>query len=491
MRTSLSLVESPEQRPSVIQSRSPRPSPWPRRYALWVTITDAMVVATVTFGTQILWLGPHPVAVASSPFTYTTVSAGLSLAWMAALSLWGTRQGRVIGYGVAEYRLVLGASVQLFGLVAIVTYLTGADLSRGYFLLGLPLGSLALILGRLLCRSWLARRRRYGAMSARVVLVGSAEENARVSTELARQPSAGLHVVGVHTLDRAEFGSTWSEEQARLLRGRLDDLGADSVLVSGGAVLDAHDIRRIGWSLDPGRRHLIVAVNLTDVAGPRLHTRPVAGLPLVHIETPQYSLTQRVMKRAFDIVGAGSLVLLLAPIFATLAVLVRASGPGPILYRQERVGQGGNPFGMLKFRSMIDGADSRLQELLSAQGRDGTPLFKVENDPRITPVGRWLRKFSLDELPQLFNVLGGQMSLVGPRPQRDAEVQFYDDDAHRRLIVRPGMSGLWQVSGRSALAWDDAIRLDLFYVENWSLIGDIVILLRTFKAVLAPGGTAH
>lgn len=491
MRTSVSLVESPEQRPSVIQNRRPHLAPWPRRYARWVTIADALVIATVTFGTQILWLGPHPVAVASSPFTYTTVSAGLSLAWMAALSLWGTRQSRVIGYGVAEYRLVLGASVQLFGLVAIVTYLTGADLSRGYFLLGLPLGSAALILGRLLCRSWLARRRRRGAMSARVVLVGSAEENARVSTELARQPSAGLHVVGVHTLDRAEFGSTWSEDQARHLRGRLTDLDADSVLVSGGAVLDAHDIRRIGWSLDPGRQHLIVAVNLTDVAGPRLHTRPVAGLPLVHIETPQYSMTQRVMKRAFDIVGAGSLVLLLAPIFATLALLVRASGPGPILYRQERVGQGGGHFGMLKFRSMVDGADSRLQELLSAQGREGTPLFKVENDPRITPVGRWLRKFSLDELPQLFNVLGGQMSLVGPRPQRDAEVQFYDDDAHRRLIVRPGMSGLWQVSGRSALAWDDAIRLDLFYVENWSLIGDIVILLRTFKAVLAPGDTAH
>ncbi len=140
---------------------------------------------------------------------------------------------------------------------------------------------------------------------------------------------------------------------------------------------------------------------------------------------------------------------------------------------------------------MIDGADARLQELLAAQGREGSPLFKIDNDPRVTPLGRWLRKYSLDELPQLFNVLGGQMSLVGPRPQRDAEVEFYDDDAHRRLMVRPGMSGLWQVSGRSALAWDDAIRLDLFYVENWSLVGDVAILLRTFKAVFAPGSTAH
>ncbi len=486
-----SLVQSPEHPSDSTPRGRFRSSSWQSRYARGVAIVDLVVVATATFGTQILWLGPHPVSVASSPFTYTSVSGGLTLAWMAALLVWGTRNARVIGYGAAEYRLVLGASMQLFGLVAIVAYLTGADLSRGYFLLGLPLGCATLIAGRMMCRSWLGRRRRRGAMSARVVLVGSDEENARVAAELARQPSAGLRVVGVHPLDRALLGSTWSEEQARLLRDRLRDLDADSVLVSGGAVLDAHDIRRIGWSLDPGRQHLIVAVNLTDVAGPRLHTRPVAGLPLVHIETPQFSTTQRVLKRLFDVVGAGLLVLMLAPVFIALAAIVRASSPGPILYRQERVGQGGAPFGMLKFRSMVDGADSRLQQLLSAQGRDGAPLFKIDDDPRITPVGRWLRKFSLDELPQLFNVLSGQMSLVGPRPQRAAEVEFYDDDAHRRLIVRPGMSGLWQVSGRSALAWDDAIRLDLFYVENWSLVSDIVILMRTFKAVLAPGSTAH
>lgn len=326
-------------------------------------------------------------------------------------------------------------------------------------------------------------------MNARVILVGGADENARVAAELAAQPAAGLQVVGIHELPGE--AAAWDEVQAASLRRLLTDLRADSVLISGGALLEARDIRRIGWSLDPGQQHLIVAVNLTDVAGPRLHTRPVAGLPLVHIETPQFSATQRILKRAFDIAGSASLLLLLAPVFLVLALLVRMSGPGPIFYRQERVGQGGTHFGMIKFRSMIDGADARLHTLLAEQGREGTPLFKVADDPRITPVGRWLRKYSLDELPQLLNVLAGQMSLVGPRPQRDAEVEFYDDDAHRRLMVRPGMSGLWQVSGRSALAWDDAIRLDLFYVENWSLVGDLTILARTFKAVLVPGDTAH
>ncbi|MDQ1123248.1 sugar transferase [Microbacterium trichothecenolyticum] len=491
MNTATSLMESPHPSTRITPRETARRPPWQRRYARLVACVDVLVVIAAVAGTQLFWLGPHPVDVASAPLDYSTVSVGVCTAWLLALALWGTRQPRVVGYGVSEYRLVLTASTQVFGIVAIVAYLTSTELSRGYFLLSLPVGSVALIIGRLLCRRWLAAKRRSGSMGTRVVLVGGPEENARVATELARQPGAGLRVVGVHTLSRTASESMWNENQANLLTARLRELDADSVLVSGGTLLDARDIRRIGWSLDPGRQHLIVAVNLTDVAGPRLHTRPVAGLPLVHIETPQYSARQRVMKRAFDIVGAGSLVLLLSPVFLVLAALVRASGPGPILYRQERVGQGGVPFGMLKFRSMVDGADARLQDLLAAQGRNDTPLFKVENDPRITPVGRVLRKYSLDELPQLLNVLAGQMSLVGPRPQRDAEVEFYDDDAHRRLIVRPGMSGLWQVSGRSALAWEDAIRLDLFYVENWSLIGDLVILARTFKAVVAPGSTAH
>ncbi|MCC4248535.1 MULTISPECIES: sugar transferase [Microbacterium] len=489
MDLATSSLPSPPITRNFTPARDGRRRSWQARYARRLAVLDTVVVITAVFGTQLLWLGPEPAGVSAAPIDYTTVSVLLSAAWLAALALWGTRLPRVVGHGVAEHRLVIAASFQLFGLVAMAAYLTGIDLSRGYFLLSLPVGTLTLLVARTAARSWLVSRRRKGDMSARVVLVGSAEENARVAGEIMRQPGVGLTVVGLHPIAVDE--ESWTEAQARRLRRRLDQLDADSVLVTGGGHLDAHDIRRIGWSLEPGRQHLIVAVNLTDVAGPRIHTRPVAGLPLVHVETPQYSTRQRVLKRAFDVVGALLLLAATSPLLLVLAGLVRLSGPGPILYRQERVGQGGVRFGMLKFRSMVDGADARLSELLATQGRDGAPLFKIENDPRVTPIGRVLRKYSLDEIPQLFNVLIGQMSLVGPRPQRDAEVAFYDDDARRRLIVRPGMSGLWQVSGRSTLSWEDAIRLDLFYVENWSLVGDIVILFRTIKAVVAPGATAH
>nr|BFE44743.1 hypothetical protein GCM10017547_26360 [Pseudarthrobacter oxydans] len=233
---------------------------------------------------------------------------------------------------------------------------------------------------------------------------------------------------------------------------------------------------------------MILAPALTDVAGPRIHTQPVAGLPLIHVSTPKLTGGKKVAKRTFDIAVAGLLVTALLPLFGLIALLVRVTDPGPVFYRQERIGLRGTTFNMLKFRSMRVNADAELQRLLERQGSGATPLFKVENDPRITPLGRILRKYSLDELPQLLNVLGGSMSLVGPRPQRDREVALYDDDAHRRLYVSPGMSGLWQVSGRSNLSWEESIRLDLYYVENWSLMGDVLILFKTFKAVFAGTG---
>jgi len=232
---------------------------------------------------------------------------------------------------------------------------------------------------------------------------------------------------------------------------------------------------------------LVLAPALTDVAGPRIHTRPVAGLPLIHVEAPEFRGTRKLIKgfvdRALALVG----LILALPVFAIIAIAVKLDSPGPVLFRQVRVGLGGREFNVYKFRTMVVDADKMLASLAEKNETDGL-LFKMRNDPRVTRVGRVLRKWSLDELPQLLNVLRGDMSLVGPRPPLPSEVARYNGDVARRLLVKPGMTGLWQVSGRSDLSWEDGIRLDLYYVENWSLAVDLTILWKTIGAVLQRRG---
>jgi exopolysaccharide biosynthesis polyprenyl glycosylphosphotransferase len=216
--------------------------------------------------------------------------------------------------------------------------------------------------------------------------------------------------------------------------------------------------------------------------------RPFIGLPLLHVEEPEFAGFKRVVKGAMDRLAAGLAVLLLVPVLGAIAVAVRLDSPGPVLFRQTRIGRGGREFTMLKFRTMVVDAEARRGDLLALnQNADGL-LFKMADDPRVTRVGRVLRRFSVDELPQLFNVLSGRMSLVGPRPPLPAEVALYDDSVRRRLLVKPGLTGLWQVSGRSDLTWEESVRLDLRYVENWSLLLDIMILWKTGFAVVRARG---
>ncbi len=180
---------------------------------------------------------------------------------------------------------------------------------------------------------------------------------------------------------------------------------------------------------------------------------------------------------------------MLSPVLLVLALLVKVTSTGPVFFLQERVGLNGSTFHMIKFRSMVVDAEQRLQELSALDRAEGnTVLFKMKNDPRVTRVGAFMRRYSLDEVPQLFNVLVGSMSLVGPRPPLAREVERYDVHVHRRFLVKPGMTGLWQVSGRSDLSWEDSVRLDLYYVENWSMVGDLLILWRTARAVVAKDG---
>ncbi len=267
----------------------------------------------------------------------------------------------------------------------------------------------------------------------------------------------------------------------------MDAAAADTVIVLSCPELDGDALRRLAWRLERAEVDLIVASALVDVAGDRTTIRPVDGLPMLHVEHPRLEGGARVVKEILDRVGAAVLLALLSPLLLTLAVGIRGHSPGPVFFRQVRVGRDGQPFVMYKFRSMYLDAEARLAEVRHLNEHDGV-LFKVRDDPRVTPVGRWLRRLSLDELPQLFNVLRGQMSLVGPRPPLPEEVATYPDDVRRRLAVKPGMTGLWQVSGRSDLPWEEAVRLDLRYVENWSLSFDLVIMARTVSAVARAAG---
>lgn len=428
---------------------------------------------------------------------YVLLSVALVIGWWLMLDVWGSRDARVLGEGTEEYKRVIASSAWLFGVVAVVSYALRIDTARGFVGLAFPAGAIGLLIGRWLVRQHLSLERRHGKSSSKVLIIGGPHSAAHLVRSLQSAPAAGYKPVAVHTpgatglpvnLTDLRVPVTGTANDFESILAVILKTNVDAVAISAGVNMHPQDLRRLGWELAARDIGMILAPALTDVAGPRIHTQPVAGLPLIHVSTPKLTGGKKVAKRSFDLVIAGLLVLLLSPVFLLLSLLVKLTDGGPILYKQERIGLRGTTFNMLKFRSMKVDADSQLATLLKAQGSADTPLFKVENDPRITPLGRILRKYSLDELPQLLNVLGGSMSLVGPRPQREGEVALYDDAAHRRLYVSPGMSGLWQVSGRSNLSWEESIRLDLYYVENWSLMGDVVILFKTFKAVFASTG---
>jgi exopolysaccharide biosynthesis polyprenyl glycosylphosphotransferase len=251
--------------------------------------------------------------------------------------------------------------------------------------------------------------------------------------------------------------------------------------------MDASALRRLSWTLERTGTDLMVATALLDVAGPRTTIRPVDGLPMLHVEHAELTGGRRVLKGVFDRVVSLTALILLSPVLLLLAAVVRLTSPGGALFKQIRVGKDGTEFELWKFRTMYADAEERLADLRELNEHDGV-MFKIRNDPRVTHFGRWLRRFSLDELPQLINVLRGQMSLVGPRPPLPSEVAQYPEDVLRRLVVKPGLTGLWQVSGRSDLSWEDSVRLDLRYVENWSLAFDLVILLRTLTTVIRSSG---
>lgn len=472
---------------------------WEKRYARRLLATDIVVIIWAVVGAQLARFGLERSEVTvrrsrDAPIDYTMLSVVLIALWIFLLAAFGTRDSRIVGTGWTEYRRVAEASFGLFGFLAIAAYLTQFDVARGYVLLALPIGLGALLVSRWLWRQWLAAMRRRGRYCSRAILVGSIDSVRSIAEELVRTPSVGFQVVGAVVpkgIDRLELlsGAVPVVTGLDLVASAMDDLGADTAIVTGGDELTPHNIRRLSWALEPGHRHLVVAPGLVDVGGPRIHMRPVSGLPLMHVETPRYEGASRFWKRSFDLVGAAILVLLLSPVLVVAAIAVRASTDGSVIFRQERVGYRGKRFVIHKFRTMRSDATAELDDLRGLGLADGNGvLFKLREDPRVTRAGRVLRRWSIDELPQLVDVIAGTMSLVGPRPPLVEEVARFDPEVERRFLVKPGMTGLWQVSGRSDLSWEDSVRLDLSYVENWSITVDLVILWRTVRAVIARRG---
>jgi exopolysaccharide biosynthesis polyprenyl glycosylphosphotransferase len=460
------------------------PAAWTRSYRRRAAAADFVVAAVSAAGAALLRFGLQP------SVKYLVLSCLLPVAWVIALSIFGGYDARFIGTGSDEFRKVLNASWSLTAGLALLSYVANDELSRIYLLISMLAVTMLDLVARYKLRKRLHRERDAGRSMSAVVAVGHETAVADLITELRRERYHGLEVVAA-----CLTGESFATEVAGVpVIGDLDDTpdvvrrcGAQTVAVLSCPEIDGVRLRQLAWELEKTGTDLCLAPALLDVAGPRTTIRPTAGLTLLHVDHPQLSGPLQIMKDLFDRCAAGFALALLAPVMLFIAMAIRFSDGGPALFRQTRVGKDGGTFQMYKFRTMVVDAEQRLAELQERNDLDGV-LFKMRRDPRITPIGARLRKWSLDELPQLFNVLLGEMSLVGPRPPLPAETERYADHVRRRLVVRPGLTGLWQVSGRSDLSWDESVRLDLRYVENWSFALDLLILWKTVSVMFRGSG---
>ena len=469
---------------------STRRSAWWARYRGLVHVSDALVIAVAVTTAQLVGLASSSDVAGAVDIPYFVASALLFAGWLAALVGLRTCDRRIIGSGNTEYQRVVSVSWRLFTAVGLASFLLQMHTGRSYLALAFVLGTSLLMMNRWAWRKWLHRRRGRGLCMSRVLVVGTPLKAAALAREFSRSPLEGYSVAGICIPSGAAHDSqtiagipVLGDFTAVADVARRE--GFDLVAVSGADTITAEAVQHLGWDLEGSGVDVSVTISLVDVAGPRFLLHPAAKLPMVFVDEPEFTGMKYLLKSVADWAVAAALVVLLSPVLLTVALLVKLTSSGPAIYTQARIGRDGKSFDVFKFRSMYRDADARLEEVFGAE----VPLFyKREDDPRITPVGRFLRRFSIDEAPQLFNVLRGEMSLVGPRPQIDREVAQYDRRAHRRLLVKPGMSGLWQVSGRSSLSVEDSVRLDVFYVENWTLFGDFLILLRTVRAVVRAHG---
>jgi exopolysaccharide biosynthesis polyprenyl glycosylphosphotransferase len=431
--------------------------------------------------------------VGGSPrWEYVAMSGVLPVLWLGAVAASRAYEARFLAIGADEFRRVLTAGMTVIALTGTASWAIKAQVARGYVIVALPMATLLTLLGRYGVRKVVHARRRQGFFMSDVLLIGHGRSAAELVRKLRREVHHGMCIVGACVPDGAACDDltrlgvpvegTFADVDQALVR-----TGADTVAVLACPEMGGAELRKLAWNLARTGVDLVVAPALLDVAGPRIAIRPVCGLPLLHVDEPHLSGARRVAKALLDRSLAVLALVLLSPVLLGIALAIRLTSRGPVIFKQTRVGLEGRPFTMWKFRTMARDAEQQRLTLDSHNQHKTGHLFKISTDPRITPVGRWLRRASLDELPQLVNVVVGQMSLVGPRPL-PASDKPYHGEAQRRLYVKPGLTGLWQISGRSDLGWDDSVRLDLRYVEQWSLALDAMIIWKTLFAVVKGNG---
>ncbi|MFE4502750.1 sugar transferase [Rhodococcus sp. NPDC056743] len=468
---------------------------WRCAYRRRIAITDTVIVTFVIALAQVGSMWPNPIEWLTP--LKVVASIALGVLWMTVLARGRSRHQAMLGDGRDEYERVVLATGQVFGLGALAGILLGIDIARSYLMIALPLGLVGLILGRYLWRRRIQAKRSAGLCRNSVLLVGGHASVVATTRSFVRESGAGYDVVGVCIPRR----STALDDHIVVDGARVPVLGnefevieamrasnADTVIVTGTEDLGQVGIRKLMWDLEAEGIDLVVSPVIADVSMTRLMIRPVAGIPLMHVARPRYEGANGWASGAFDKAFSAAMLLLVAPVMVAAALAVKATSKGTVFYKAERIGLNGKPFPMYKFRTMVEGADQQVVDLMGDNEGAGGVLFKMREDPRITPIGRILRRLSIDELPQFFNVIRGEMSVVGPRPPLRREVEMYDDEVSRRLFVKPGITGLWQVSGRSDLSWEESVRLDSSYVENWSVAQDLSIIARTVSAVVRSDG---
>ena len=447
---------------------------WQRKIRFKILFIDVLAIAiSLIIGLSVRFPKLFSTSFSIFEFYYLLFAIGLGFIWVLTLSLNGSRDLRILGFGADEYKKVANSVFIVFAFVALISYIFKLEISRGFVLVSFTLGLLLLFLGRRILRKNLFSLRKKGLANFNVLFV-TGKDNDSVVDRLENAIYSGLKIKKI---------LIWNSNILidQILKEALEN-SCDVILIGQNIDISATQLRELGWLLENKNIDLIVSPKVTEIAGPRLKVSNVEGLPLLHLDQPDFGGPKRILKRLFDLFFSLFGIIFLFPFYLIISIIIKIDDRGSIIYRQSRLGKNGKEFNVLKFRTMIENSHEIRESIMLETNKD-LRLPKHPNDPRITRAGKFLRRWSIDEFPQLINVLKGDMSLVGPRPPLLEEVNKYEGFERRRLLVKPGLTGLWQVSGRSELNWEDTVRLDLYYVENWSLTLDLLIILRTAAAV--------